>query len=294
MMKKTVMLLLLILTFSTVLYAGSGDLIVTDKLGVGNTSPNYAVDVLGDVNITGNFKINGVNLPSALTGAISGLKIANDATYPNTKINVTANVIGTVVSPGTIGIDCTTGGQAAGNDLDTGTLQASQWYYIWAIYNGTTVAGLASLSSTSPAMPGGYKYNRLVGVAVTDSSANFRIFSQIGNHFVYDEYQQVSTGTTSQSWTTQNCSAFIPPITTRGCFQGEYLSPGNGGISMSIRKKGSSSTKGHLLLETGVSSGGVNASGIDWVDTDSSQNVQLNAVAAIDWYLRVVDFELNL
>ncbi len=295
MMKKTIMLMLLALTFSAaLLYAGSGDLTVSDKLGIGTQTPNYAVDVVGDVNVTGNFKINGVNQGSTINGAFSGLTIANDVTYPNTKINVTANVIGTVVPSGTIGIDCTTGGQAAGNDLDTGALQASKWYYIWVIYNGMTVAGLASLSGTSPVMPTGYQYNRLVGVAVTDTSANFKVFSQIGNHFVYDEYQQVSTGSTKQSWTTQNCSAFIPPISTRGCFLGEYRSPGNGSMSMSLKKKGSSSTNGHLLLETGVSSGGVNASGIDWVDTDPSQNVQLNAVAATSWYLQIVGFELNL
>ena len=36
--------------------------IVNNRLGVGISTPNYTVDVLGDVNVSGNFKINGVSL----------------------------------------------------------------------------------------------------------------------------------------------------------------------------------------------------------------------------------------
>ena len=39
------------------------------------------------------------------------------------------------------------------NGLDTGSEAASTWYYIWVIYNGTTVAGLLSTSATAPTMP---------------------------------------------------------------------------------------------------------------------------------------------
>ena len=171
-MKKAIMLLLVLMFSATLLYAGSGDLIVNGMIGAGNTSPNYSLDVIGDVNITGTYRINGVSLPSALTGAVSGLTITYDATNPNTKIDVTANVIGTVVPSGAIGIDCTTSGQPAGNDLDAGTLAANTWYYIWVIYNGTTIAGLASTSRTSPTMPANYTtaYQRLIGVAKTDPS----------------------------------------------------------------------------------------------------------------------------
>ena len=186
-MRIVLIVLALILT-ATLLYAGNGDLTVMDKLGVGTANPNYPVDVVGDVNITGSYRINGVSLPSALTGAVSGLMITNDATNPNTKIDVTANLIGTVVPSGAMGIDCTASGLAAGNDLDTGSLAASTWYYIWAIYNGTTMAGLASTSQTAPTMPANYTtaYTRLIGVAKTDANAHFLVFVQQGNHFVYD------------------------------------------------------------------------------------------------------------
>jgi hypothetical protein len=58
------------------------------------------------------------------------------------------------------------------NGLDTGTLAASTWYYVYVIYNGTTTAGLFSLSSTSPTLPSGYTYSARVGAVRTDSSGS--------------------------------------------------------------------------------------------------------------------------
>lgn len=303
-MKKTIIILSLVLLFgASLLYAGSGDLSVVDNLTVGGT-----LSVAGDVNITGpgNFKINGVSQTSpTLIGALSGLAIANDATYPNTKINVTANYIGTVFPSGTIGIDCTQYGQAGGNDLDRQTyyngtyysLQPGTWYYIWVIYNGTSVAGLASISSSSPAMPANYTggQKRLVGVAVTDSSSHFKVFVQQGNHFVYDSYQQVSTGASAQNWTVQNCAAFIPPISTMGYFQ---VYAANGGASPSacyLRKNengSTTSTTAHHMATT--ASIGAYSTTTDWINTDSNQAVQLYQSIVINvWSLRVLGFELN-
>lgn len=58
------------------------------------------------------------------------------------------------------------------NGLDTGASVASTWYSVWVIWNGTTVAGLLSLSSTSPTMPLGYTHKARVGWVRTDGSAN--------------------------------------------------------------------------------------------------------------------------
>jgi len=214
MKKKTIVLSLLVLTFAaTLLYAaGSGDLIVTNMLGVGTTSPNYAVDVAGDVNVTGSFRVDGVAQFPTLNGALSGLTIANDAAYPNTMIDVTANVIGTVVPSGKISIDCTTSDQAAGNDLDTGTLAASTWYYIWSVYNGTTLGAVASLSKTSPTVPTNFTGGamRLIGAFITDSSAHFLPMRQFGNQVFYNARHAVTLGNHA-SYTSLSLAAFVPP-----------------------------------------------------------------------------------
>jgi hypothetical protein len=297
-MKKAIIFMLIFGFGATLLYAGSGNLIVNNWLSVGSgNSPAYPLDVTGNANVAGNLAvtgtINGLTLPGPLSGAATGLSITNNSSSPTNKINLSASSIGTVVPSGTMTIDCTQHGLAGGNDLDAGSLAASTWYYIWVIYNGTTVAGLASLSSTSPALPSGFTYKRLVGVAATNSSSQFKVFSQIGNHFVYDEYQTVSTGTTTQSWTVQNCTAYIPPITTRGWFQIISHWDGTHSPSVSLRKNGSSSNNGHQFVRAQDAAGWLIVN--DWVDTDSSQSTQLNVTAASsNWSLIVVGFELNL
>ena len=77
------------------------------------------------------------------------------------------------------------GATTGANGLDTGALAANQQYYIWAINNGSTTAGLISLSSTAPTMPSGYTYKARIGGIFTDSSANFLGGNQIGSRFSY-------------------------------------------------------------------------------------------------------------
>ncbi len=227
---------------------------------------------------------------------LSGLNITNDATTPNTKIDLTANAV--EVSDGThfkvignvnVAIDCTTVGA---NGLSAGSLAAFTWYYVWVINNGTTTAGLVSTSPTTPIMPSGYSYKRLLGVAITDSSAHFLVFVQQGNRFIYDGTQQISMGTAAQSWTTQNCAGFIPPVSTRGLFQLTVVYASTA-MTCALRKNGSASNMGHVMGY--VTSAGTSAVVNDWIDTDSSQVVQLNVpAAATTWVLRANGFELNL
>lgn len=58
------------------------------------------------------------------------------------------------------------------NGLDTGALAINTWYSVWVIWNGTTQAGLLSLSTTAPALPSGYTHKARVGWIRTDSSGN--------------------------------------------------------------------------------------------------------------------------
>ncbi len=71
------------------------------------------------------------------------------------------------------------GTSVAINALDAGTIAASTWYSIWVIHNGTTTAGLMSLSATAPTMPSGYTYKARVGWIRTDGTANKYPFSFI-------------------------------------------------------------------------------------------------------------------
>jgi hypothetical protein len=71
------------------------------------------------------------------------------------------------------GINATIAGTTAGaNGLDTGALAASTWYSVWIIWNGTTTAGLLSLSATAPTIPSGYTHKARVGWIRTDGTGN--------------------------------------------------------------------------------------------------------------------------
>ena len=239
-------------------------------------------------------------------GGLIGLAVANNASTPTTKIDFAALNLsltdgsGDFVSlykTGTITINC---GATGVDGLDAGSLGASTWYYLYVIYNGTTTSGVASTASTWSGVTktgiSGYTYYRMIGVALTDSSSNFLTFTQQQNRFKYDSYRQVSTGTTAQTWTTQNCAGSIPPVSTRGGFQLSMQATTSTAPVGSLRKNGSTSTTGQYM---GFCSGNASFAGSitvnDCIDTDASQVVQLNISAATTaWTLRVTGFELNL
>ncbi|NWA10690.1 phage tail protein [Pseudomonas gingeri] len=117
-------------------------------------------------------RISVVGTYKALTASASGL---------NSLVSVAADqlVVGNEVSSKTLGtLNLSINASASGvNGLDTGILAASTWYYVWVIWNGSSVAGLLSLSSTTPTMPNGYTHKGLVSVIRTDASANKYPFS---------------------------------------------------------------------------------------------------------------------
>lgn len=111
------------------------------------------------------------------------------------------------------------------NGLDTGVSAASTLYYIWVIWDGTTTAGLFSLSSTSPTMPAGYTHKALVGAQFADATVNKYplSFKQDGNLVRY----KVATGSNvpnfpiaasglagnvlTPTYVSVSMAAFVPP-----------------------------------------------------------------------------------
>jgi len=113
---------------------------------------------------------------SGVGGSFSNLVIMNNAGTPNTQVDVTASeavmsdnsgkaIRATSVS---LTINCATTGA---NGLDTGSLGASTWYYVFLISDGTNTRGLMSLSSTAPTMPESYTYKKRIGAMRTNGSS---------------------------------------------------------------------------------------------------------------------------
>lgn len=128
------------------------------------------------------------------SGAVQGAfkKLAASATGTNATVTVSADEV-VVESAGAAfktlaSVALSINSAAAGaNGLDTGALAANSWYSVWVIWNGTTVAGLLSLSATAPTLPGGYTHKARLGWIRTDGSGNKYplSFKQAGRHVQY-------------------------------------------------------------------------------------------------------------
>lgn len=173
--------------------ANSGDVVI-------NT--HYEVQYWADLDTgTGGFIILNASvtaIANPVKGTYSNLKITNGGT-PSSQAAVTADAVvmqnasGGTARATSISLTISTATTGA-NALDTGTVAASTWYFIYAIYNSasSTVAGLFSTSSTTPTLPSGYTYYARLGAMQTDGSNNFYRTLQYGRTAQY-----VVTGSTN-------------------------------------------------------------------------------------------------
>lgn len=199
------------------------------------------------------------NLPSVV-GSFSNLRAS--ATGLSANVSVSADEI-VLSNPSNQyvtlrSVSLTIAGTTTGaNALDTGTLASSTWYSVWVIWNGTTTAGLLSLSSTSPTMPSGYTYKARIGWIRTDATANkFPLsFTQFGRRVRYKVasgsnvtgYPLLATGvqgsTSIPTWVSVAVANFVP--TTASSIHGTMFN--NGGIN------------GNLMIAPNNSHGALNS-----------------------------------
>lgn len=167
---------------------------------------------------------------AGISGSYSNLKAS--ATGTNATVTITAGSVcvkdssnnQVVLNSVSISPSLSTSGA---NGLDTGTSTTSTWYYLWVIWNGTTVAGLLSLSSTSPTMPAGYTHKARVGSTRSDGTGNkypLR-FVQYGRRVRWGiaagsnqtAYPLMSSGVVGSispiTWAAIATGAFCPPTT---------------------------------------------------------------------------------
>lgn len=169
----------------------------------------------------GGFVVNVVptalTAPGAVQGIFTNLVITNTtATTPAHQVAVTANALslynGSAYSTATaISFTIDTSNANGPNGLDTGSLAASTWYYIYAIQNTSSgaVAGLMSTNSTAPSFtncPGYSNYARIgtVRANATPAFVNFihkgrRVQYMVGTYSGNALASYVSLGTTTSA-----------------------------------------------------------------------------------------------
>lgn len=170
-----------------------------------------------------NLKASATGLSALVTVTASALCLKNAANEP-----VVLNSLSVTPSLAVSGV----------NGLDSGVSAANTWYSVWVIWNGTTTAGLFSLSSVSPTMPAGYTHRARVGWVRSDSTGNKYplAFLQFGRNVQYvvaagtnvPVGRQMATGSagnvSTPTWVAVAISNFVP--TTAARIRG-VLSPGS-------------------------------------------------------------------
>lgn len=176
---------------------------------------------------------------------INQMKVSNNATTPNTKLDVSAGICRDSTNTFDINLgnfngqnnsgtaDATTTINAAVNGLnglDTGTFAASTLYRVYVVGdavsgNATGVMISTALPTVGPLMPFGYNVYRLIGYAVTDGSIHFYLAYNTGNNnarrFTFDAPVATSvTAGTSATYAAINLTTLVPvvdqlPITFR-------------------------------------------------------------------------------
>jgi len=128
----------------------------------------------------------------------NNLKISSNAATPNTKTDFAIGPKGSnydiILEDGTnpirarsssgVTIDITVSATTTNGGLDTGSVAASTWYYLWAIYNGPTTNTLLFVYSTSkiiPTLPSGFTFYCLIGAQYSDGSSHLGKIYQIDN-----------------------------------------------------------------------------------------------------------------
>ncbi len=154
---------------------------------------------------------------------INGFGISNNATTPNTKLDIAAgsclDVTGTyqLNNNAVVTINAAVNGL---NGLDTGTFAASKVYAVYMVWDPVTfqpTGAMLSLSYTQPLMPFGYSAFLLIGYATTDSSVHFlKGYWSAGNStqrtFYYDAPILALNGGTQTGYTGVDLSAFVPAV----------------------------------------------------------------------------------
>ncbi|HEM47557.1 MAG TPA: hypothetical protein ENO23_11000, partial [Alphaproteobacteria bacterium] len=127
-------------------------------------------------------------------------EIANNATSPNTQIDIAAGHFRADDAEARIDIGAATidiSSTGDGGRLDGDTLTANTWYHVLAGRRTSDGAIVAGFKKTI-AKPAAWDHYRRLGSVLTDGSSNIIAFSQDGDEFVWDvQKQDLSTSSPS-------------------------------------------------------------------------------------------------
>lgn len=252
-----------------------------------------------------------INLPSLY---INGFIVSNDATSPNTILDISAgqcrdsnDIIDIVLGSQNVQSQVTTAPLLLNsaingvNGLDTGTIAASTLYSIYAIGDSTynkPVASILSLSVVQPLMPYGYDSFRRIGAVRTDGSSHFlKFYTSTGSNrnIIYDAPLALTLpGTAPTTYTAVALTGFVPVLDNLTVFLIAGIVPNAAGNILSIQ--GGNSVGDQVVL-TGQATTVNNTAGVSVLSqlVAGVSKINYKSTAGTDAIsMKVSGFALNL
>jgi hypothetical protein len=173
--------------------------------------------------------------------SVRGLVAVNNAGAPASQMDITWDEVivqdanGRTVNVGgsggtiTLDINDSQSGPEANKRDGTGTFAASATINVFAIYNGTTKAVIASTASrtTGPALPTGYDYWAYLTTFVLDGSSQFYTVYCYGDKVFYQAKKQIASSLANTSRTAITVTAYVPTSAKEFAISGTcYLNTG--------------------------------------------------------------------
>jgi hypothetical protein len=231
---------------------------------------------------------------------INGLQVSNNATTPNTKLDIALGQARDSTNVADIALTAGVTLNAAvvgANGIDTGALAASTKYAVYLIGSTKNLAQPATILSTSftaPTYPTGYDVYVRIGMAKTDGSSHFLLFTRSGEGLVrYHEWLtpvSLFTAQTQTSFTAQSLAAGRTLQATRTWLNASYV-PNNAANTAQIRATGSAVAEDSVPVILTGAVGSVAMKGAPFM----VQPLLATGNPSIDWLVQASDtLTLNL
>lgn len=197
-----------------------------------------------------NYQFNATSRP---TPPIYGLTLSNDASTPNSIIDIapggaadsTAFQYMRLASAITKNVTAAWAAGTGNGSLDTGSLQASKFYHVHLIYDPATAAVdvLTSLSYSNPVLPTGYTNFVQIGAIYINASSNITPFVQDGDDFLYTTAFSDATSVATTSASTIQAMTVPSGVKVKSLFRCTVSSNYGGGTPSLILQSPDESTE---------------------------------------------------
>lgn len=175
------------------------------------------------------------------------------------------------------------------------SLSNNKFYYVWVVQHEKSkrVSAILSLSDTTPALPSGFLYKRLIGAIRIQSGGTIRQFFQKGTgnqrEFFFSQATNIHSSSTPSNGNFVNADASeVVPLSDRsrigyfevymrGTLSGDTVPSGNGNVLGEIRHGENPSGNEVVSVLMRVSSSETfsgDASGTAWLTTSSTGNIR--------------------